>query len=119
MQMRKQSLAKSVSGVALARERRWHGWPARVVGQVMGVSRSRITAIEALARVRRTTAARYIAALHALSSVAPDREPDRVAGERVPGAAANDQSSHQREAAGVSSLPAASEVGRVSGEPRS
>jgi hypothetical protein len=115
--MRGNRATQSASGEALARERRWYGWPARTVGEVMGVSRSRITAIEALARVRRTTAARYLAALRALSNIPPDEERASFLDERREGARRNGTRVRKRGTAGHLRAPAVSEVRRATGKP--
>jgi transcriptional regulator with XRE-family HTH domain len=51
------------SGEALAASRRLYGISARLVGEAMGVSRQRITAIESLQRVTPAIEKRYERAL--------------------------------------------------------
>ena len=64
-----------VFGETLKRERRSLGLPARAVAEAMGLSRSRVVAIEALGRVRRATASRYMRALRALAQIAEGLAP--------------------------------------------
>jgi transcriptional regulator with XRE-family HTH domain len=101
------------SGPALKRARHAYGLTAAEIARAMGVSPQRAYAIEMYARCSEQLVVRYERALRIAQHARLRRWQRRDELQDM------DAAVPQRETAGVSTLPAASEVSRASGEPRS